>query len=142
MKVTSDLFLQLFVQPAFKFSDFATSQTRHVDVIARSMRFVVVPVTAEMQQVQLVNQALLLKKVDCPVYGNEVHARIKLLRSRQDLIHVQMLLGVVHYLQDHAPLPGHADAAASHSLPELTGRLGGVKALTGRNPVGGGSSHF
>jgi hypothetical protein len=107
-----------------------------MDVIPRPVRFVVVPVAAEMQQIQLVDQTLLFKKINRAVNGNQVHARIDFLRSREDLIHVQVLLGSIHHLQDDAALAGHADAAGGHSLLKLAGCFRGIKALTGGNPVG------
>jgi hypothetical protein len=129
------LFLQLFVQAAFEFADFAATQAGDVDVIPRPVSFVVVPVAAKMQQIQLVDQALLFKKINRAVNSDEVHARIDFLRSLENLIHVQMLLGVIHHLQDDSALPGHANAAGSHSLLNPAGCLGGIEALTGGNPV-------
>jgi len=52
------LFFQLFVQTTLKLAHFPTPQTRYVDVVSRTMRFVIVPIAAQVQQVQLVNQAM------------------------------------------------------------------------------------
>ena len=95
-----------------------------------------------MQQIQLVDQPLLFKKIDRAVDGDEVNTGIDFLRSLEDLIHVQMLLGVVHHLQDDAALAGHADAAGSHRLLNLTGCFGGIEALAGGNPMGRRCSHL
>ena len=51
IEVASDLLFQLFVQPALEFPNFAAAQARDVDVIARSMSLVVVPVAAQVQQI-------------------------------------------------------------------------------------------
>jgi len=136
VEVPCDLFLQLFVQAALEFADFAATQAGDVDVVPRTVSFVVVPVAAEMQQIQLVDQTLFFKKINRAVNGNQVNARIDFLRSREDLIHVQMLLGSIHHLQDHAALTGHADTAGCHSLLKLAGCFRGIEALTGGNPVG------
>ena len=106
------------------------------------MRFVVVPVAAQMQQIQLVNQALFFKKVNRAVDGNEVNAGVDFLCSREYLIHVQMLLSVVHHLQDDPPLPRHSNAASCCRLLKLAGCFRGVEALTGGNPVGWRCSHL
>src|SRR5713226_3828963 len=108
-----------------------------MDVIPRPMRFVVVPVAPQVQQIQLVDQSLLFEEVNRAVSGDEVYASIDFLCPREDLIHVQVLLGVVHHLQDNAALTGHADATGSHRLLKFTSCLGSIEALTSRNPVGG-----
>src|SRR6266403_1145123 len=55
VEIARDLFLQLFVQAALEFAHFPASQASHMNVIPRPMRFVVMPVAAQMQQIQLVN---------------------------------------------------------------------------------------
>jgi len=76
-----------------------------MDVVARPVRLIVVPVSAQMQQVQLIDQSMFFEEVNRAVDRNKVHAGIYLLRALQNLVHVQVLLGVVHHLQNHAPLP-------------------------------------
>jgi hypothetical protein len=104
-------------------------------MIAWPVGFVVVPVAAKMQQVQFVNEALLFQQVNRAVNGDEMHARVNLLRSLENLIDVQMLLGIIHYLQDDAPLPGHANSPRSRGLQEFPRCFGGIEALTSRDPV-------
>ena len=132
-----NLFLQLFVQSAFEFAHLAATQAGDVDVIARPMSFVVVPVATEMQQVQFVDETLLLEQINRAVDGNQVNARVNFLRPLENLIDVQMLLRIVHHLQNDATLAGHADATGGHSLLNLAGCLGGIEALAGGNPVRG-----
>jgi hypothetical protein len=64
-----------------------------------------------------------------------VHALIDLLRAFQDLIDVQVLLGVVHHLQNYTPLPREADTLRAQCLLQPASGFCGVKSLTGRNPV-------
>src|SRR5258708_25255991 len=52
------------VQPALKLAHFSAAQARHVDVIARTMRLVIMPVAAQMQQVQFVNQSMFFEEID------------------------------------------------------------------------------
>src|SRR5580700_4113751 len=61
--VARDLLLQLLVELAFHFANLAAAQTRHMDVVARSVAFVEVAVAAEMQQVELVDEAVALQQV-------------------------------------------------------------------------------
>src|SRR6267154_795307 len=141
VEIARDLFLQLFVQAALELAHLAASQACHVYVIPRPVRFVVVPVAAKMQQIQLVNQALFFKKINRAVNGNEVNAGVDFLRARQNLIHVQMLLGVIHHLQDHPPLPRHADTTSRRRLLKLAGCFCGVEPLTRGYAVGWRCSH-
>src|ERR1700676_4705217 len=58
VEVTGDLLFQLFVETALKFADFAATQAGHMNMVARAVAFVVVAVTAQMQQVQLIDEPL------------------------------------------------------------------------------------
>src|SRR5207237_6473822 len=78
---------------------------------------------------------------DRSVDGPAVHARVNFLRPLENLVSVEMLLGVVHHLQDYAALPGHANAARRYRLLKFSGGLCGIEALTGGNPVGRRSWH-
>ena len=80
---------------------------------------------------------MLLEQINRAVDGNQVNARVNFLRSLENLIDVQMLLRIVHHLQDDAALTGHADATGRHSLLNLASCLGGIEALAGGNPVRG-----
>jgi len=58
--VAGNLALQLFVEFAFEFADFAAADAGYVDVIARAVAFVEMAITAEMQEIELVNEAVTL----------------------------------------------------------------------------------
>jgi hypothetical protein len=135
MKVARDLFLQLFVQAALKLAHFPTPQTRHVDVIPRTVSFIIVPIAAQVQQVQLVNQAMFFEQINRAVDGNQMDALIDLLRAFQDLIDIQVLLGIIHNLQNHAPLPRQPDTFGAQRLLQTAGSFRGIESLAGRNPV-------
>src|SRR6267143_401531 len=49
VKIASDLLLQLLVQAAFEFPNLAATQARHMNVIARTVRLVVVAIPAKVQ---------------------------------------------------------------------------------------------
>src|ERR1700730_5819772 len=104
-------------------------------MIPRPMALVVMPVPAQMQQIQLINQSLFFEEVNRAVNGYEVHIRINLARTLQNLVHIEMLLRVIHDLQYHASLPRHPQATFCHSLLQPPGGLCGVDALPGGRPV-------
>jgi hypothetical protein len=134
-EVAGDLFFQLLVEAAFEFPHFPATQASHVDVVSRPVRFVVVPVAAKMQQIQFINQAVFLKKINSAVNGNEVNVGVCLLRAFQYLIHIQVLFGVVHHLQNDAPLPGEPNPQPPDGLLQSAGGFGGIEAFTTGNPV-------
>jgi hypothetical protein len=125
-KVAGDLLFELLVQAAFKFPHLAATQAGDVDVIARAVTFVIVTIATQVQEVELVDKAVLFEEVDGPVDGDEMHARIDFLGAREYLIDVQVLLGVIHDLKDDAALPGHAQAALTEELLQFSGSLRGV----------------
>jgi hypothetical protein len=141
MKIPRNLFLQLFVQPALELAHLPAAQASHMNVIPRTVRLVVVPIATQMQQVQFVNQAMLFEQINGAVDGNQVHARVDPLRALQDLIDVQVLLCIVHHLQNHAPLPRQADASCAQRLLQSASGFRGIESLTGRSPVLWGCGH-
>src|SRR5712692_1948287 len=104
-----DLFLHLFVKRALEFAHLPAFQAGNVDVFARAMTLVVVPVAADMQQVQLVNQAVGLEQVNGAVNGYGVDAGIDLARAGEDFRGVQVPLRGIHHFQDHQALARQAD---------------------------------
>lgn len=62
MEVAGNLILQLFIKIAFEFADLAASQARDVDVVPRAVRFVIVPVSAKVQQIQFVNEPYFFRR--------------------------------------------------------------------------------
>jgi hypothetical protein len=106
-----DLALQFFKQAAFHLSNLTATQTCDVNVIARTVTFVVVLVAANMEQVQLVNQAELLQHIQSAIDRDAVDAGINFLGALEDGPGVQVLLGIVHYFQQNAALACDADSA-------------------------------
>jgi hypothetical protein len=91
---------------AFEFTDFAAAQAGYVDVVAGAVGLVVVAIAAEMEQVQFIDESLLLEEVNGSVDGDEVDVRTDFLCAIEDLIDVEMLLSVVHNLEDYPALAG------------------------------------
>src|SRR2546422_9041549 len=136
--IALDLALKLLKQAALELTDFTAAQASDVDVVAGSVAFVVVLVAADVQQVQLVDQAVALEQVQGAIHSDAVHARVNLLRPAEDGTCVEMALGAVHDLQKDAALAGQADAAAFQRGLKLAGPGIGVDAFAGGDAVFGG----
>ena len=97
-RILGDLILQLLEKIALHFADLPAPQTRNVNMIARPMTFVVMPVAMNMQQIELIKQAHLLEHFQGAVNRDAVNSRIDLLRALEDGIRSQVPLGLVHHL--------------------------------------------
>lgn len=106
-----DLLLQLFVEAAFEFADFAAAQAGDVDMVAGAVAFVIVAVAAEMEQVEFVDQTVALEEIDGAVNGDAMDAGIDFVSAFEDFIGIEMALGGIHDLDDDAALAGETHAA-------------------------------
>jgi hypothetical protein len=109
--VGGDLLLELFVETRFEFTDFAAAEAGDVDVVAGAVRFIIVAIATEVQEVEFVNEALALEEIDGAVDGDEVNLGIDLLGTFENLIDVEVLFGGIHHLKDDAALARETDAA-------------------------------
>jgi hypothetical protein len=139
--VAGDLVFELIVEMAFEFADFAAPQAGDMDVIARPVGFVVMAVTAEMEQVEFVDEAVFLQKINGAVDSDQVDVFVQLLGAFEDLVNIEVLLSIVHNLEDDATLTGETDSALAQSLLEMSGGLGGVEAFAGRDSMRWGRGH-
>ena len=135
-EVAGDLFLELLVEAGFKFADFATAEAGDMDMVARAVGFVVVAVAAEMEEVELVNEALALEEINGAIDGDEMDFGVDLLGALEDLVHVEMLFGIVHNLEDDAALAGKPDAAFAENDLEAARSIGGIEAFATRDASG------
>src|SRR5580704_2709025 len=118
-----------------EFADGSAFQAGDVDVIARAVAFVEVLVAAQVEKVQLVDQAVAFEKVDGAVDGDAVDAGIELLGAIENSSGIEMALGVVHDLEQNFSLPRQAHAAFCEGLLQAAGALVGVNALAGGNSM-------
>jgi len=136
-EVAGDLFFQLFVEAGFEFADFAAAEAGYVDVIAGAVGFVVVAVTAEMEEVEFVDEAFFFEEVDGAVDGDEVDGWVHFLGAFKNLVDVEVLLGVVHDFENDATLASEADSLFAEGFLQVAGGFSGVDAFTGRDSVCG-----
>ena len=135
--VACDLLFELFVEAGFEFADFAAAQTGDVDMIARAVGFVIVAIAAEVEEVEFVDEALALEKIDGAIDGDEMDFGINFLGAIEDLVDVEVLLGGVHHLENDAALAGEANALFAKRFLEMAGVFGGVEAFAGRDAMCG-----
>jgi len=94
--IAGDLFLELFVETGLEFADLAAAKAGYVDVVAGAVGFVVVAVAAEVEKIELVDQAFFFQQINGAVDGDEVNGGVHFLGALEDLVHVEVLLGVIH----------------------------------------------
>ena len=140
-KVAGDLFLQLFVETGFEFSDLSAAKTSDVDMVTGAMGFVVVAITPQVEKVEFIDETLFLEQVDSAVDGDEVDVGIDFLCAGEDLVDIEVLLGVVHDFENDTALAGQANSLLAQCLLEVAGGFRGVDALTGRDAMGRGGRH-
>jgi len=81
-----------------------------MDVIAGSVAFVVVLVAVNVEQVELVDQAVFFEHVERAVDGDLVDARVDLLGAIEQRAGVEVALGLVHHLNQDAALAREANS--------------------------------
>ena len=112
-----------------------------MDVVARTVGFVVVAVAAEVEEVELVDEALFFKEIDGAVDGDEVDGGVHFLGAFEDLVDVEVLLGVVHNFENDATLASEADSLFAEGFLQVAGGFGGVDAFTGGDAMCGRGGH-
>jgi len=100
-----------------------------VDVVAGAVGFIVVAVAAEVEEIEFVDQAFSFEEVDGAVDGDEVDGGVHFLGAFEDLVDVEVLLGVVHDFEDYAALTGEANSLFTEGFLQVAGRFGGVNAF-------------
>ena len=136
-EVAGDLLFELLVEAGFEFADFAAAEAGDMDVVAGSVGFVVMAVAAEVEEIELVDEAFFLEEVDGAVDGDEMDVGVHFLGASEDLIDVEMLFGGVHNFEDDAALAGEADSLFAEGFLQVARGFGGVDAFSGRDAMCG-----
>ena len=137
-----DLLHEFFVEEGFEFADFSAFQAGDVDVVARAVTFVEVLVSAQVQEVELIDEAVALEQIKSSVDGDTMHAGIDFLRTFENGAGVQVAFGVVHDLEQNFPLSREAHAALFESGLQAPWTLVGVDAFPGGDSMCGCGGHF
>src|SRR5215831_19643046 len=94
-----------------------------------------------MQQIQLVDQAVLLEKLQRAINRNTSNIRIDLLRQLQYFPGVKMLRCAFDYLQDNAALPSETNSTKSELSLQPARRFVLIDSFARGNPVRRCSCH-
>jgi hypothetical protein len=135
IEIAGDLLFELFVEAGFEFADLAAAETGNVDVVAGAVRFVVVTISAEVEEVELVDEAFFFEEIDSAVDGNEMDGGFHPLGAFEDLVDVEVLLGGVHDFENDAALASEPDSLFTETFLEVAGGFGGVDAFAGRDAM-------
>jgi hypothetical protein len=133
--VALDLPFKLLEEFAFHLAHFAAAQASHMDVIARTMALIEVPVPVNVQKIELVEQAMLLEHLERAVDGYAVNARIDLLRTFENRVGGKVLLGLIHHFEQDAALAREPYASPLERRTQPARFAVGVQSFTGGNPA-------
>jgi len=111
LAIALDLSLQSVEEVTFEFSDFAASQTGHMDMISLWSAFVVMFFTLHVHEIEFIHQAMAFEQGQRAVNRDSVNLRIQPAGAAQELAGVEVLLGRFHNAEDGAALASHAQAA-------------------------------
>ncbi len=112
-----------------------------MDVVAETMAFVVVLIAMDVEQVELVNQAVALEHVERAIDGDAVNARIDLLRQLENRPGVQVPLGIIHHLKQDAALAREAYAALGEGGLQAAGPGVSVQAFAAGDAMSASRGH-
>jgi hypothetical protein len=115
--VALDLPLQSVEEVTLKLKDLPTAQAGHVNVVALRTPLVKVFLALHVHQVEFIDQAVALQKLERPVNGNAVYAGINLASVAEDLRSVEVLLGSFNHPKNGLALVREAQS------PRGQGRL-------------------
>jgi hypothetical protein len=136
--IVGDLLHEVLVEAGLEFTDFATADAGDMNVIARTMSFVVVTIAAEMEEIEFVDETFFFEQVDGPIDGDEMDFGVDFLGAIEDLVDIEVLLGGVHHLENHAALASETNATLAKRLLEMARGGGGIDAFAGRDAMGRG----
>jgi len=102
--IVGDLTFQLLEEAGFKFTDFAAAQAGDVNVVARTVGFVVMLIAPEVQEIEFVDQAMALQEIEGAIDGDAMDVRIDALGALEDFVGGEVALGAVHHLEKDAAL--------------------------------------
>lgn len=105
-----------------------------MNVVARAMAFIEVTITAKVEKVELVNQAVALQEINGAVDGDASDARVKALGALKNLGGVEVAPRCFHHLKQNAALAGEPDATGGQFLLQASRRLM-IDAFAGGNAM-------
>lgn len=98
-------------QVAFELCNLAAAKACHVDMIPLRAPFVKVLFPLHVHEVELINQAVTLEKIQGAIDGDSIDAWIESPRLTEDLRGIEMLLRGFNHAKNGSSLMGHPQAA-------------------------------
>jgi hypothetical protein len=129
--IEGNLLLQILIKLTFEFAYLAAANAGDMNMIARPMTLIKVSMTAEVKQVEFVNQAQLLEHFEGAIDGDARDGRIDFLGAGEDFVRVKMLRRALDHLQQGPALAREADPAGSEFALQAAQGLRGIDAFTG-----------
>jgi hypothetical protein len=105
--VALNLPFQSIKEITFELGDLAATKTRHVNVISLRSSLIVVLLTLQMHQIQLIYKPVALEQIERAIDRNPIDLRIQSTCLAEDLAGVQMLLSGLDNTQNRAALARH-----------------------------------
>lgn len=139
VEIVGDLRFQILVKLRFKLADFSAANAGDVNVIARAVAFVVMAMTAQMQKIEFINEAMILEQVHRAIDRHARDIRIDLLRALENFLGVHVARRTFEHFDEHHSLTREANAARLDLASEMAGRLVFVNAFAGRRTMREGS---
>jgi hypothetical protein len=129
--IEGNLLLQILVKLAFEFAYLAAANAGDMNMIARAMALIEVPMTAEVKQVELVDQAQFLEHFEGAIYGDARDRRIDFLGAGKDFVRVKMLRRAFDHLKQGPALARETDPAGSEFALQTTEGFRNIDTFTG-----------
>jgi hypothetical protein len=136
-----NLAFQFFVQLAFEFANFSAAHAGYVNVVAWAVALVEMSIAAEVEEIQLVDQAVAFEKIECAIHGDARDSGVHFLGTLENFARVQMAACSFHHLQENASLAREPNATRSEFALETAGRFV-IDAFTGGYTMCGRDGHW
>jgi two-component SAPR family response regulator len=105
--IALNLTLQSIEKIAFKFGDLPATKACHVNVISLGSSLIVVLLTLQMHEIELIYKPVTLEQIERAIDRNSIDLRIQSTRLAEDLAGVQMLLSGLDDTQNRTALARH-----------------------------------
>ena len=139
--IAGNLLLQVFVEFAFEFADFSALNAGDVNVIARTVAFVVVAMPSKVKKVQFIDQPVVFKQFQGAIDGHARDFGVDRVSLLQDFRGIHVSNRGFNYLNHDAALPCETNAPGAKLALKLAGGFVNVDAFTGGDAVCGGRRH-
>ena len=135
VEIVGDLRFQVLVKLRFKLADSSAANTGDMNVIARPVAFVVMAMTAQVEKIQFIDEAVTLEQVHRAIDRHTRDIGIDPLRAFENLFRVHVPRRPFEYFNEHHALTREADAARLDLPCEMAGWLVFVNAFAGRRTM-------